>query len=427
MLTCCTKEGAKPGASATPKAKLTLLHGNDQSGTYGEDLHDSLVVQVLPPVGKMQTKYTVSFNMLQGNGLVEGLTPESYVTTKPDAKGNVLVKWRLGCNNSSQKLTIYLYADSLINFGGLPKGPPDDSLVVNASGSKPVGWGRACGCGRAPAYTAKIATYDNHTLYMANNGLFSSTDGGINWYKVDGVPNWQTIMDVQFNSKGWIYVLTSNNGIYYSQNAKNWTAINNGILDMRTPTAFTVTDDLLFVSFYFDGPYLTSDNGGFWQKVLVGFDSQRVYFIRHRPPGPIYLFNDWNNLLTSADGGTTWQTIPLSYKLVNNSVSDLEVGPDGTLYIGSDDATVATFSPRTRQGTYKSYYQYNGFNQPANNINFYNGDIYFSLVSNAQPGIYNLKTSTRIDLGFSHTISSYYIRQDGTFLLFSNYGLYYKN
>ncbi|MEO6980120.1 MAG: hypothetical protein ABI113_17145 [Mucilaginibacter sp.] len=391
LLTGCKKESTKPIVSTSPKAGIKLIHGSGQSGVYGQDLTDSLVVQILPPAGKNITQYAVSFNMLQGNGLVEGFNPGSYINTTLGSDGKIQVKWRLGCDNPTQKLTVYLYADSLISYGNTPKGPPDDSLVVSASGSKPGGWGRACGCGSALTYTTKIATFDNHTLYMANNGLFSSTDGGINWYKVNGVPNWQSIMDVQFNSKGWMYVLTANNGVYYSQDAKSWTPINNGILDLRTPTAFTVTDDLLFVSFYFDGPYITSNNGGFWQKVLAGFNSQRFYLIRHRPNGPIYLFNDWNDLLTSNDGGTTWQKMPVSSPMVNYAAYDLEIGPDGLLYIGSDDATIATFSPMTMQGTYKSFYQYNSSNQPTNNINFYNGDVYFLLNSNPQPGIYSMK------------------------------------
>jgi len=425
LLAGCKKDGNKPGTTG-PKGKLILLHGDGQSGTYGQDLHDSLVVQVVPPAGKATKQYLIFFNMLQGNGIVEGLTPGGYFNRTPDANGLLQIKWQLGCNNPSQKLAIYLYADSLVNYNGVPQGPPDDSLVVNATGSKPNGWGRACGCG-APSYTAKIATFDKNTLYMANNGLFSSTDGGINWYKVTGVPNWQTIIDVQFNSKGWMYVLTANNGIYYSKDAKTWTAINNGILDMRTPTAFTVAGDLMFVSFYFDGPYMTNNNGGFWQKFLVGFGSQRFYLIRKHPNGSIYMFNDWTNLLISKDTAKTWQEIPLSGQMVNYAAYDMEMGPDGNIYIGSDAATLATISPLTNQGTFKSFYQYNASTQATNNINFYNGDVYFLLNSNPQPGIYRTSTWSKIDFGFNQTITSYFIRQDGTFLLFGYGGLYYKN
>jgi len=431
LLTCtllagCKKTDNKPVSTAGPKAKLVLVHGDAQSGTYGQDLHDSLVVQIMPPVGKTAMQYAVTFNMLQGNGQVEGVQAGGSLSPQYGTNSLVQIKWRLGCNNPAQKLTIYLYADSLINYGGAPKGPPDDSLVVSASGSKPNGWGRACGC-NTPSYMTKIATFDKKTFFMAAAGLFSSTDGGINWSKVNGVPYWSTVQDVQFNSKGWMYILTANNGIYYTQDGQTWTAINNGILDMRTPTAFTVAGDWMFVSFYFDGPYFTNNNGAFWQKFLVGYGSQRFYLFRRHPNGSIYMFNDWTNMLISTDTTKTWQIIPTNGAQVNYAAYDMEIGPDGNVYVGSDWATIATFAPVTNQITYKSFYQWNASDQPCNNINFYNGDVYFLLNDNPQPGIYQMSTWSRLDLGFTGPISAYFIRPDGSFLLMTNDGLYYKN
>jgi len=264
---------------------------------------------------------------------------------------------------------------------------------------------------------------------MANNGLYSSTDGGINWYKVPGVPNWQTVMDVQFNSKGWMYILTANNGVYYTQNQKNWTAIDNGLLDMRSPTMFLVTDNLLMVSFYFDGPYLTTNGGGFWQKLLVGYGSQRFYLAKQHPNGDLYLFNDWTNLLMSRDTGKTWQLIPTSGQTVNYAAYDLEIAPDGTIYVGSDGATIANFSPETNQWAYQSFYQYNASTQAVNNIQFYNNKVYFLVNTSPNSGIYNgtANNYTKINTGFNGTISYYFIKPDGTFLLGSNDGFYYHN
>lgn len=427
LIAGCKKDG-NPVKNDGPKAKLTLTYGNGQSGIYGQDLHDSLVIKIVPPAGLKASQYTIKFNMVQGNGLIESANSNNFLINPPDINGLVQIKWRLGCNNPNQKVTLYLYADSTFNYNtGLPTGLPDDSLTISASGTKPSGWGRACGCG-APTYNSKITSFDKKTLYMANNGLYSSTDGGINWYKVTGMPYWATIMDVQFNSQGWMYVLTANNGIYYTKDKVTWQAINNGLLDTRTPTSFLVTDDALFVSFYFDGPYITTNNGGFWQLVLVGFGSQRFYLITHKSGGYIYLFNDWGNLIVSKDVGKTWQEIPLPSQYVNYQAYDLEIGPDGNLYIGSDQATIAIVSPTTGQGSYRSFYQYNASDQPANNIQFFNNNIYFLLNDNPQPGIYNINNNWgKVDLGFTQAINSYYIRQEGTFLLFSTDGFYYNN
>ncbi|OCX52275.1 hypothetical protein BEL04_12420 [Mucilaginibacter sp. PPCGB 2223] len=422
----CKKDN-NPGNSSASKGTLALKSGNSQSGVYGRDLTDSIIVKVTPAAGLALNKYVIKFNMAQGNGQIENILSQFYNgTIGPD--GLVRIKWRLGCDNPSQKLVIYLYNSSLINLNtGVATAGPDDSVTVSATGTKPTGWARACGCG-TPTYNAKIATFDKKTLYMANNGLYSSADGGINWYKVTNAPNWSSITDVQFNSKGWMYILT-NTGVYYTQDQQNWIAINNGILYPGSPTMFMVTDNVLMVSFYSDGPYLSTNNGGFWQKLLVGYGSQRYYLAKQAPNGSIYLFNDWTNFLTSANNGQTWQLISTTGQTVNYAAYDLQIAPDSSIYIGSDNATIANFSPARNQWTYKSYYQYNASTQAVNNIQFYNNKVYFLVNTSPNAGVYNgtVNNYTKINTGFTATISYYFVKPDGTFILGSGDGFYYHN
>jgi photosystem II stability/assembly factor-like uncharacterized protein len=428
ILASC-KKSSTPRPSSTVKGKLLLVSGNAQAGTYGQDLQDSIIVKITPPAGKAVSKYTIRFAMTQGNGLIENVNMDYTNPYLVNPDGSAKFKWRLGCDNPSQKITVYLYADSLINYNtSTANAAADDSLIISASGNKPNGWGRSCGCG-IPNYNMKIATFDKKTLYMANNGLYSSTDGGVNWYKVKSAPNWSSIQDVQFNSKGWMYILTGNNGVYYTQDEQNWTAINIGILDLRTPTMFLVTDDLLMESSYFDGPYLSTNNGGFWQKLLVGYGSQRYYLAKQHPNGDLYLFNDWTNLLRSRDTGKTWQEIPTTGHTVNYAAYDLEIAPDGTVYIGSDAATISHFYLQTNQWTYQSYYQYNASTQAVNNIQFYNNNVYFLVNTSPNAGIYDgaNDTYTKINTGFNNTISYYYIKPDGSFILGNYDGFYYRN
>src|ERR1700740_421750 len=110
------KKGNGPNPQSKNKARLTLLGGNSQSGAYGQDLADTIVLKVVPPAGMALNKYTVIYTMTQGNGLVEAYTPQytNYNLINPD--GTVKIKWRLGCNTPSQKLTISVYPDRLISF-----------------------------------------------------------------------------------------------------------------------------------------------------------------------------------------------------------------------------------------------------------------------------------------------------------------------
>jgi len=425
-----SKQEVQPSNNVA-KAKIAIISGDKQSGIFGESLTAALELKITPPPGKKANQYTVVFSMIQGNGVINNNNGYPGLGT-PDTSGNVKANWLLGCNNTTQKVKAYLYANVSFNGGVLAPLPglADDSLIMQASGVEPTGWGKSCGCGIPDSYYSQIVTYDKKTLFLASNGLYTSDDGGINWSKVvaTGIPNWSGIKNAQFNSKGWLYVVTENDGVFYSKDLKFWQTINNGILDHRTPTGFLVADDLLMVSFYFDGPYITTDNGGFWQKLLVGGGSQRYYYMKRHPNGNLYLFNDWGNFWMSKDIGKTWQLVPLNYGYFVSQPYGFDIGPDGKLYIGSDDATIAQLSPVTLQGTAKRYYQWNGWSQSVSQIQFYNNDVYFLVTAAPQAGVYSIGNNWgRIEMNFPKTINSYYIKPDGGFLLWSYDGLYYRN
>jgi hypothetical protein len=273
-----------------------------------------------------------------------------------------------------------------------------------------------------------VTTFNNKTLYLVNRKLYASTDGGVNWDMVKGIPKSSEVVAAQFNSKGWMYVLTEADGILYSKDLKTWQAINNGIIDKRSPTGFMVKDDVMMVSFYFDGPYITTDNGGFWQKSLVSTNSQRFELFNKHADGSLYLFDDWGTLFRSKDTGKTWQSLQLDYGYYLYKPSGFAIGPDGNLYIGSDDAIIAQVSPLTLKGTAKRHYEWNGSSQLVANISFFLGDVFYLVRGSTKPGIYSLKNNWgRQELGFSKDIYSYYIKSDGKFLLINQDGVYYKN
>lgn len=408
-------------------ASLRIVKGDNQSGIYGELLSDSIILQISSSDTSKQ--FRVSYELLQGNGAVAqtDLFPGNMLSGQ-DRQGMVRLKWRLGCDNTVQKIKFSVYPIEPGSWPGqIPVGAkPLDTVIVNASGQPPTGWGRACGCELYDLFRLKIFSYNNERLYMVNSGLYYSDDKGINWYKLTGVPNWNDIVDAQFNSKGWLYVLTKTHGIYYSQDLISWTSINNGILDYRDPTAFLVEDSMLFVSFYFDGPYKTENNGAFWRKLVVGGDSQRFYFIRRHPNGNIYLFNNWDDLMVSENYGANWRKVGLGYQYVPYEAYSFEIDKNGTLYIGAGDATISSYSPQTNMGERHSYYEWNGTSQSVNNIQLYNNDVYYLVNAAPKQGIYSKNNNWgRIDLGFTKPIRYFYIKNDGQFLLASD-ALYYK-
>jgi hypothetical protein len=373
----------------------------------------------------------VKYVFVQGNGKLEnfGYNNPGNIAYNTGYQGNMYLLWRLGCNSPAQTVKFYLYHAAIVNSLGQPTDgeKPLDSVTVTATGQPPTGWGRSCGLDVNNTIPFKIITHDNSRLYAVNQGLYYSDDKGINWYPMSGVPNFTDVSDAGFNSKGWLYYVTGTHGVYYSQDLASWQPINNGILDYRTPTAFTVDDSVVFVSFYFDGPYMTDNNGQFWKKLVVGAGSQRFYFIRRHPNGNLLLFNDWSNLLVSANNGDNWSVVTLPSQYVPYSDYDLEINKDGTIYIGAGDATITAIAAGGYTGEIHSYYQYNASLQVINNIQFYKNDVYYLVNYNPAPGIYSKNNNWgMINLGFDKTIRYYYIQNDGKFLLVAD-ALYYKN
>lgn len=429
MLTGCKKDEKpqiKPDVDIKPAAKISLTSGNSQLGVYGEYLSNELTFKITVPQDQMLTQYYLQFALVQGNGRVDNSEMYSQFNILPD--GTVKVKWQLGCNTPTQKIKAYVYAQQPYPGDGKPP-VPQDSVEIKATGKKPEGWARACGCGIPDVYNTQITTFDHKTLYMVTAGeLYTSDDNGINWQKVDGIPKSSGIFSAQFNSKGWLYILTRSDGVLYSRDLKSWQTTNNGIIDKRDPTGFMVKDDVLMVSFYFDGPYISTDNGGFWQKSIVSLNSQRFMFFNKHTDGSLYLFDDWGTLFRSKDTGKSWQSIKLDYGYYLSQPSGFAIGPDGNLYIGSDDATIAQVSPVTLKGTAKRYYEWNSSSQSVANISFFQDDVFYLVRHTPKPGIYSIRNNWgRLELGFGKDIYSYYIKPDGNFLLVGQDGLYYKN
>lgn len=429
MFSGCKKDKSPqpdPTVDPTPRARISLVSGDSQSGAYGEYLSDELTFKITVPQDKKIEQYYLKFAMVQGNGMIDNGAMYSQPIILAD--GTAKARWQLGCNTASQKIKAYVYAYSQSYTDDAKPPVPEDSVEIQAKGTKPVGWARACGCGILDTYNTQVIKFDSKTLYLVNRELYASTDNGINWEKINGIPKYSDIVSAQFNSKGWLYVLTQSDGILYSKDLKSWQVINNGILDKRDPTGFMVKDEVLMVSFYFDGPYITTDNGGFWQKLLVSQSSQRFMLFNQHAEGTLYLFDDWGTLFRSKDTGKTWQSIKLDYGYYLSQPSGFAIGPDGNLYIGSDDAIIAQVSPVTLKGIAKRYYEWNSSSQSVANISFFKDDVFYLVRNTPNPGIYSIKNNWgKLNLGFSKNIYSYYIKPDGDFLLVAQDGLYYRN
>lgn len=435
---CICFSGCKKGKEPIPgwkdderKGVIELISGDNQSGIFGDQLSDSIVFKVY---GRMDAprRYLIKLRMRQGNGMANIIDapyypdfPDELISV--DLDSYIKVKWELGCDATSQQMDILLYVDSVYRRD--PKyydtRPADDSVTISAEGRKPQGWGRACGCQLYDYLNARVIS-NNGILYLLDRIIYQSEDGGINWYPLPNLPPGHASL-AQFDSKGRLYVVTESNGVFYSDNLTDWIPINDGLEDYRQPTAFSVFDDELYVSFYFDGPYQRTRHGAPWHKLNVSDMSQRFEFFNKHPNGNLYLVDDWNTLYVSADEGATWEPTQVGYEYIRSTVEDFKIGPDGMLYIASGDATISMISPTTYQGVAKSIYEWNGWSQHAQDIQFVNNDVLYLIMGSDQSGIYSKNANwSRVDLDFTMPIDGYYKKPDGGFLLQSGHRLYVK-
>jgi hypothetical protein len=429
LASACRKDKVDAHAG-NGSGKLSLLKGDNQSGLFGEMLKDSIVLKVTSMDPDDYFKVTVE--MLQGNGRLERFTNVTRHTYILDTAGVIRFNWQMGCDNNVQKVKFYIYTDSTNSFNRNPNWfykSPSDSLTITATAVKPDGWCRSCGYGVLDRPSFKIFSKDNSTHFLVNGGLFSSIDGGYNWYKVEGIPYSDDIADAQINSKNWMYILTKTHGIYFSTDLKQWTEINNGILNYSDPTSFLVEDTALFVSFYFDGPYRSTNNGQFWRKMLVHLGSQRFHRINRHPGGKLMLFDDWNDFKVSADNGDTWSPVYIEEKYKPFGVSDFVIDAAGSLYIGGGDATISILDPNTYQGEVHRHYEWNASSQTVNNITITADDVYYLVNHTPKPGIFAKSNNwSLIDIGFNKgVIGYYYLKQNKTFLVGSDGWLYYHH
>jgi hypothetical protein len=425
FITSCKKDKDIAGGGAGT-GKIELMKGDNQSGVYGELLKDTFQIKITSPYPKNHFK--VTYTLLQGNGMVEELGNNLISSFYLDSAGTIKFRWRMGCDYAQQKIKLYVYSDTLY-FGPFFNAAPADSLIITANAVKPTGWCRSCGYGNLDIYLSKIVTADNNTLYLLNRDLFSSTDGGLNWYKVNGAPHFDfdEIIDAQFNSKKEMFLLTRKHGVYYSRDLQQWTAINNGLLDLREPTGFLVEDTAAFVSFYNDGPYRTTNNGGFWKKLIVDVYSQHYYHFQRHPNGKLMMFEDSDNLMVSDNNGDNWSDAPLPDRFQSHNVYDFKIDANGVLYIGTGDANISEVDGTTYQGTLHSYYQWNASSQHVNNITLTGNDVYYLVNYTPSPGIYRKSNNWGlVNTGFNDQINYYFLKSNSAFLIGSKGWLYYN-
>jgi hypothetical protein len=415
----CKKHG--PDTSGPLVAKLEIVSGDGQSGYYDELLAEPVVVKLIS--SNPLRRYYVS-DSDDGKGL--------FSISSDDHTRNF--EWRLSNYPGKPEKKIYLYEVIIIPANGDIKEAYSDPYLTDeitffANPVKPKGWVRAY-VDDPLLYDfkgARVHSFDDKTLYVAHplKGMYSSNDGGMTWSVPEKIPEQDNIADIRFNNKGWMYLQTKEHGIFYSREHEYWQNISIGISDYRQPVSFWVDDEILMTGFYFSGLHLSSDNGASWRQITVDPQEGGRYYNLARTGNMLYLFDGEGHFRKSGDLGESWETIDLGL----SNPEELRIGPDGLLYIGTNNNKLAVISPETFTGDVHDYYESGGnSDQYVNRISFVGDDVYYMVNNSSNAGLYRKSNDWgKVELDFDQPVLNYLAKKDGTLLLISENGIYYYN
>ena len=185
------------------------------------------------------------------------------------------------------------------------------------------------------------------------NGLYRSTDGGLNWSPANGAMRTNYVEALAVGQSSTLLAGTLGGGVYRSaDNAGTWTPSDTG-LDIAVVTSL-LADPAPPGTVYaaaFDGVYRSADGGGTWLAVNNGLPIAPVSALASRPGSPRTLLAATlgGGVWKSTDGGGTW--ISSAQGLTDSFISSLAVDPSSSLTLYAGTSHSGTSSQRVFKST----------------------------------------------------------------------------
>jgi photosystem II stability/assembly factor-like uncharacterized protein len=188
----------------------------------------------------------------------------------------------------------------------------------------------------------------SNNLYAGTygNGLYRSTDGGLNWSAASGAMRSSYVAAIAVGPSSTLLAGTLFSGVYRSaDNAATWTSSEAGIdiAQVTTVLADPGSPGTVYAS-SFDGVYKSADGGGTWLGVNNGLPIAPVSALVSRSGSPRTLLAATlgSGVWKSTDGAATWTSS--AQGLTDTFIGSLVVDPSNssTVYAGTDHSDTSS-------------------------------------------------------------------------------------
>ena len=184
-----------------------------------------------------------------------------------------------------------------------------------------------------------VSNATGNLFLVSDAGIFRSQDNGASWtYQVDGFKI-SRVKTLGGFSDGTILAGTESNGFFRTTNdGMVWVPSNTGLTNLGIRVMVMDPNSVIFAGISgLSGVARSMDQGNSWEIVKNGFIGSNVAAIA-LGGNRIYAASS-SAILSSADGGDSWQAMPDS-GLTTNSVRALTVNADGVLFAGTSNRGV---------------------------------------------------------------------------------------
>lgn len=169
--------------------------------------------------------------------------------------------------------------------------------------------------GLTDQFVNAIAVNGDHIFVGTDGGVFLSTNNGSNWI-AKGLADVGSFSIVIHNNQ--IYTGTFEGVYVSSDNGDNWSATNNGLPEYSWVLTLAVNNNVMYAGTWDSGIYKSTNNGGNWSEANNGLPANTKIYIFAVNGNDIFAGTWGAGVFLSSNNGESWSDL-------NSGLTDLNI------------------------------------------------------------------------------------------------------